>query len=86
MRDGSVRPVGDYSVLSQKIHVKIDCHPERRLARTLRQSQSKDLRFRGPIYAANFRDATPGAKKAAPRVGTQYLERPIQAAENSIVP
>src|ERR1035441_2913316 len=35
------------------------CHPERRLARILRQSQSKDLRLGTSTYAMNFRDRTP---------------------------
>src|ERR1035441_8484031 len=34
------------------------CHPERRLARILRQSQSKDLRLGTSTYAMNFRDRT----------------------------
>src|ERR1022692_2532675 len=34
------------------------CHPERRLARILRQSQSKDLRLGTSTYAMNFRDST----------------------------
>jgi hypothetical protein len=39
----------DTSVLSPKFVSKVGCHPERRLARILRQSQSKNLRLRPQI-------------------------------------
>jgi len=34
------------------------CHPERRLARSLRQTESKDLRLHFGNYAMNFWDTT----------------------------
>jgi len=57
------------SYLVSQILNKTDCHPERRLARLLRQSQSKDLRLllfllldpetmRSLICSANLRPTT----------------------------
>ena len=43
----------DCSVLSRKF-IKNACHPERSLARTLRQTESKDLRLRLQTSATNF--------------------------------
>ena len=39
--------------------LKISCHPERNLARFLRQMESKDLRFRPAIFSIYFWDGIP---------------------------
>ena len=49
-------------VLSLKFAKQKHCHPERSLARSLRQTQSKDLRLHFINYAANFRRSTLAAK------------------------
>jgi hypothetical protein len=43
---------------ASEVHIKINCHPERNLARLLRQMESKDLRLHFGTYAMHFWDTT----------------------------
>jgi hypothetical protein len=45
------------------LNEKIDCHPERRLARIVRQTESKDLRLPFGIYVMNFWNTTPESQR-----------------------
>jgi len=52
---------------------KIRCHPERSLARFLRQTQSKDLRFGTSTYVMNFGNTT----LASSRLGRLFFNRQV---------